>query len=60
MLDVPVATAIERNDQREGRAKVPHSVIRRMYFQKTFPTKEEKFTRIIRVDAEGKESEVNL
>jgi predicted kinase len=60
MLDVPVATAIERNDQREGRAKVPHSVIRRMNIQKTFPTKEEKFTRIIRVDAEGKESEVNL
>ena len=60
MFDVPVAVAIERNDQREGRAKVPHSVIRRMDHQKIFPTAKEKFTRIIRVDQDGKESEVIL
>lgn len=60
MLDVPVAVALERNDQREGRAKVPRSVIRRMDCQKTFPSAKEKFTRIIRVDQDGKESEVTL
>ena len=60
MFDVPVAVAIKRNDQREGRAKVPHSVIRRMDCQKTFPTAKEKFTRIICVDQDGKESEVTL
>lgn len=60
MFDVPVAVAIKRNDQREGRARVPHSVIRRMDCQKTFPTAKEKFTRIIRVDQDGKESEVTL
>ena len=60
MFDVPVAVAIKRNDQREGRARVPHSVIRRMDCQKTFPTAKEKFTRIICVDQDGKESEVTL
>ena len=60
MFGVPVAVAIKRNDQREGRAKVPHSVIRRMDCQKTFPTAKEKFTRIICVDQDGKESEVTL
>ena len=60
MFGVPVAVALERNDQREGRAKVPHSVIRRMDCQKTFPTAKEKFTRIICVDQDGKESEVTL
>lgn len=30
-FDVPLETCIERNDNRSGRAFVPHSVIRRMY-----------------------------
>ena len=30
-FDVPLETCIERNDNRTGRAFVPHSVIRRMY-----------------------------
>ena len=60
VLDVPINTALERNEQRTGRAVVPRSVIRRMYFQKTFPTADEKFTHIIRVDENGEESEVSL
>ena len=31
-FDVPLAVALERNEKREGRAKVPKSVIRRMYY----------------------------
>ena len=30
-FDIPLETCLERNEQREGRAKVPRSVIRRMY-----------------------------
>jgi predicted kinase len=60
VLDVPINTALERNEQRTGRAVVPRSVIRRMYFQKAFPTADEKFTHIIRVDENGEESEVSL
>jgi predicted kinase len=30
-FDVPLTTALERNALREGRAKVPDSVIRKMY-----------------------------
>ena len=30
-FDVPLETCIERNDNRKGRAFVPHSAIRRMY-----------------------------
>ena len=54
MIDVHLETAIKRNDQREGRAKVPRGVIRRMYFQMEPPTKEEGFDKItfIREDEE--------
>ena len=31
-FDVPLTVALERNEKREGRAKVPRSVIRRMYY----------------------------
>ena len=30
-FDIPLETCLERNEQREGRAKVPRSVIRRMH-----------------------------
>lgn len=33
-FQIPFEIAIERNDKREGRAKVPHGQIRRMFFQR--------------------------
>ena len=47
VLDTDLETALERNDMREGRAKVPRGVIRRMYFQMEVPTREEGFDKII-------------
>jgi hypothetical protein len=54
MMDVHLATALERNDMREGRARVPHAAIRRMFFQMEAPTREEGFDKItfIREDEE--------
>lgn len=46
VMDVHLATALERNDMREGRAFVPRGVIRRMYFQMETPTREEGFDKI--------------
>ena len=46
VMDVHLATALERNDKREGRAFVPRGVIRRMYFQMETPTREEGFDKI--------------
>lgn len=50
-----VQVAIERNEQREGLARVPRSVIRRMNCQKVIPTIEEGFTRIVYIDENGEE-----
>lgn len=57
-FDVPVITAIERNEQRTGRAHVPVSVIRRMFNQQTPPSFNEGFEHIIYIDEYGKEREV--
>ena len=38
----PLETCLDRNEKREGRAKVPRGVIRRMFYQHTSP-KEDKF-----------------
>lgn len=46
VMDVHLVTALERNDLRKGRAFVPHSVIRRMFYQMETPTKEEGFDKI--------------
>ena len=53
-LDTELDTAIERNEQREGRARVPRGVIRRMYFSMEEPRLEEGFNKItiIREDEE--------
>ena len=53
-LDTELDTAIERNERREGRAKVPRGVIRRMYFSMEEPQLEEGFNKItiIREDEE--------
>ena len=36
-FDTPLEVCLERNEKREGRARVPRGVIRRMYFQRTNP-----------------------
>lgn len=46
VIDVHLETALERNDNRTGRAFVPRGVIRRMYFQMEVPTAEEGFDKI--------------
>ena len=45
-IDTELDTAIERNEQREGRARVPRGVIRRMYFSMEEPQLEEGFNKI--------------
>ena len=40
---VPLETLLERNENRTGRAYVPKSVIRRMFYQFTPATKNEKY-----------------
>ena len=47
--DIDLATALARNDTREGRAKVPRSVIRRMFYQMDKPSIEEGFDKIIMI-----------
>lgn len=53
-IDTELDTAIERNELREGRARVPRGVIRRMYFSMEEPQLEEGFNKItiIREDKE--------
>ena len=46
---------IERNEQRSGLARVPRSVIRRMWFSHTMPDADENFNKIIIIDNEGNE-----
>jgi len=55
MIDVHLITAIERNDNRTGRAFVPRGVIRRMYFSMEPPTKEEGFDKITFIKEENNE-----
>ena len=47
-------TALKRNKERKGRAFVPPSQIRRMYFQFVKPTREEGFTEVYCIDLEDK------
>ena len=49
-------TCIERNEQRTGLARVPRSVIRRMWHTHTMPEADENFTHIIIIDKEGNET----
>lgn len=58
-FDVPVDVAIKRNEQREGLARVPRSVIRRMNIQKSIPTIEEGFNKIITINEDGEEAVIN-
>ena len=54
-FNVPLEIALERNEQREGRAKVPRGVIRRMYYSQVAPTCEEGFEKIFYVNEYGEE-----
>ena len=46
VIDVPLETAFEQNDQREGRAWVKHGIIRRMWFSMEMPQEKEGFDKI--------------
>ena len=46
---------IGRNEQRTGLARVPRSVIRRMWFSHIMPDADENFDKIIVIDNEGNE-----
>lgn len=46
VMDVHLETALERNDNRTGRAFVPRGVIRRMFFQMEAPARDEGFDKI--------------
>lgn len=52
---VPLNICIDRNAQREGRAKVPTSVLNQMYASYRYPTFKERYhyKRIIEVDENG-------
>ena len=53
-MDIPLCTALERNDLRTNRAFVPRGVIRRMWNQYQPPTFEEGFDKIYKVDKDNK------
>jgi predicted kinase len=57
-FQIPLEVAFERNDQRSGRALVPHSVIAEMAKSLTLPKANEKFDHIIVIDEFGNEKEV--
>jgi predicted kinase len=42
-MDIPMGVCLDQNEQREGRAYVPRSVIRRMWYQYQPPTENEKY-----------------
>lgn len=56
-METPLKVCLERNEQREGYAKVPRGSLRRMYFSYARPTRDEryKYDELIVVS----ESEVN-
>lgn len=56
-IDTELDTAIERNDKREGRARVPRGVIRRMFFSMEPPEEEEGFDKITIIE-EGYDEKV--
>lgn len=51
-FDIPLEVAIERNDLREGREKVPNTVIKKMYNSLTIPT-----GKVIIINEKGEEVE---
>jgi predicted kinase len=56
----PLDICLVRNSFREGRARVPEDVIKKMYNSIQTPTKEEKFTHIYTYDENDNKREVNI
>ena len=56
-FNVPIEVAIERNNQRSGRALVPESAIRNMAKSYSLPTLNEGFTHIYEVNEKGEMAE---
>ena len=54
-FNVPINILLKRNDNREGLAKVPRSVVRRMHYSFEIPKADEKFTKVIIIDKDGRE-----
>ena len=52
-FDIPLEVCFNRNEKRKGRAKVPKSVIRRMYFSFEPPSIKEGFKEIFCINTEG-------
>lgn len=49
-MDTPLEVCLERNEKREGRQRVPKSVIRRMYYQRNHPSNDPfEYTAIMEV-----------
>lgn len=51
-VDLPLNTILTQNAQREGRALVPTSVVRRMFYQFEEPTEKEGFKHIYKIKRE--------
>ena len=56
VMDIPLSVCIDRNNYREGRARVPESAINGMYKNFRMPTFEEGYNEIIIVDMYGNET----
>lgn len=54
-FETPLAVCLNRNEKREGRSKVPRSVVRRMFYSFEMPTFEEGFDQIITYSKVGNE-----
>ena len=59
-FSTPRSICQERNNLREGRAKVPMTVINNMYNSYVYPTYKEGFNHIYKVDENGNMKEVNF
>ena len=56
VMDIPLSVCIDRNNYREGRARVPESASNGMYKNFRMPTFEEGYNEIITVDMYGNET----
>lgn len=58
-FDIDLDVALERNKKRSGRALVPDTVIKNMFFSHTIPDEDEDFDQIIIIDEQGNEVYIN-
>ena len=58
-FDTPLEVCLERNEQREGRARVPSSVVKRMFFQSDHPFNDPfHYNTIKRIWPDGREEDL--